>query len=754
MAVSLDAGPSITVHGDASTSRRSGRVPKPTAKVRVVEQISYQDNAELKDEINKLSNLVQDLLRRDAEREQFLKDCLRKIESLERELQEEKQRSDRHQRGLARSMHAVSTGPSDSALSLQGHPLHTAQNQPPPDKPKLTKQAAKQARNQAASKDLRVFARLPPENPLRNERAYDIYVFVREKLRPQVREALKGIDHVKTGLALLPWSADGAKVLLDNREQIAALLQAQTVEQRDTWIRACMANVPFTRHCLLTNTELEITAEELLEEIQIATKLKPEKAYFSRKDEVEKLGTVTAWYRAEAVRQLPRRLRLMGASVFVNLQFPKEKRSPQCHRCGGFHSERTCTRRKRCLKCSSPSHTTDQHRAPCGGTEGHDGCDCPFECPSCNGPHAAFDATCPIKPKVVKGVVQRRNKAQLRAIRAEGERSWRIATQQSHRHSHEEGQVMDCAPGNETQQEQATTICTRNGTESGYAAHVDILLIQEPSIRSEERRLTKCHPDFEIFTPVDNWTEVRPRVLTYLRRGTGLRGVHVRPLLDPSTDLLFLRLLSGTREVLTVINVYNAPCGSLRSGQAVRDIIAAWQPKPEDRVLITGDFNLHHWTWQPDATGSSDADNLVEWAEAASLVLLSPIGEATHEDGNTLDLCWASSNLYGASTSIETSLHTTSDHESLLTRVPLALTDIPSPTAGKFRLDTMDEKLFLDVLRRNIQPLRHTASNARDPQALDLLAQQLTDRLGEALTASTRRTLGRGPGRPYWNETC
>ncbi|GKT43653.1 uncharacterized protein ColSpa_03834 [Colletotrichum spaethianum] len=306
MAVSLDVGPTITVHGDASTSRRSGRVRKPTAKVRVVEQVSYQDNAELKDEINKLSNLVQDLLRRDAEREQFLKDCLKKIESLERELQEEKQQSDRHQRGLARSMHAVSTGPSESALSLQGHPLHTAQNQPTPvpsyaavasqplnrrqDKPKLTKQAAKQARNQAASKDLRVFARLPPDNPLRNERAYDIYAFVRENLSPQAREALKGIDHVKTGLALLPSSADGAKALLENREQIAALLQAQAVEQRDTWIRAYIANVPCTRHCLITNTELEITTEELLEEIQIVTKLKPEKAYFSRKDEVEKLG--------------------------------------------------------------------------------------------------------------------------------------------------------------------------------------------------------------------------------------------------------------------------------------------------------------------------------------------------------------------------------------------------------------------------------------------------------------------------------
>ncbi|KZL71882.1 endonuclease reverse, partial [Colletotrichum incanum] len=236
------------------TSRSMGD-PLITIRSRLSRTFSSQDNAELKEEINKLSNLAQDLLRRDAEREQFLKDCLKKIESLERELQEEKQRSDWHQRGLARSMHAVSTGPSESALSLQGYPLHTAQYQPPQDEPTSAKQAA----NRAASKDLRIFARLPPESPLRNERAYDIYIFVREKLSPQTREALKGIDHVKTGLALLPSSADGAKVLLDNGEQIAALLQAQAVEQRDTWIRAYIANVPYTRHCLLTNTELEIT---------------------------------------------------------------------------------------------------------------------------------------------------------------------------------------------------------------------------------------------------------------------------------------------------------------------------------------------------------------------------------------------------------------------------------------------------------------------------------------------------------------
>lgn len=305
---------------------------------------------------------------------------------------------------------------------------------------------------QVPLKDLHIFARLPPDSRLRNEKAYDLYAFLREKLPAPAREALKGINHIRTGLTLLPSSPKGAKVLLDHKSQITTLLKAHIIEQRDIWARAYIANVPCTRHCLITNTKLDITGEELLKKIQHATKLKPEKAFFSKKDEMEKLGTISAWFKVEAVRHLPRHLRLMGADVFVNLQFPKGRKSAQCHRCGGFHNERTCTRRKRCLKCSSTTYFTDAYRAPCGGTEGHNGYDCPLKCPSCNGPHAAFDATCPIRPKVVNGTIQRRDKAQLRAIRAEGARLWRMASQLSHIQTQRGESAMDGIIANELQQ--------------------------------------------------------------------------------------------------------------------------------------------------------------------------------------------------------------------------------------------------------------------------------------------------------------
>lgn len=288
-----------------------------------------------------------------------------------------------------------------------------------------------------------------------------------------------------------------------------------------------------------------------------------------------------------------------------------------------------------------------------------------------------------------------------------------------------------------------------------YAAQVDIILIQEPSIRSEERRLARFHPGYEISSPVDDWVKDRPRVLTYLRRGTGLRGVQLRPLPNPSTDLLFLQVFSGTRKILTIINVYNAPSGSIRPGETVRDILASPCSGPDDRYLIAGNLNLRPWNWQPEATTSSpEADSLIEWIETSNLALLSPIGEPTHKDGKTLDLTWVSGSLYGASTSIERSLYTTSDHESILTLIPLTPPATAILTSGRFRLDTMDKELFLDILKRNVQPIHRIASYPRDPSSLDLVAEQLTDALMEALKASTRRTLGKDTGRPYWDKNC
>ena len=99
------------------------------------------------------------------------------------------------------------------------------------------------------------------------------------------------------------------------------------------------------------------------------------------------------------------------------------------------------------------------------------------------------------------------------------------------------------------------------------AAHeerIDVLLIQEPYIFHDlPRQITRRHPGFDCFTPTDDWA-FKPRVFTFVRKGTGLKPEQIRtlgPLHAAARDLIFISLLSPRQQKLLILNIYNAPAG-------------------------------------------------------------------------------------------------------------------------------------------------------------------------------------------------
>src|ERR1700759_2685740 len=132
---------------------------------------------------------------------------------------------------------------------------------------------------------------------------------------------------------------------------------------------------------------------------------------------------------------------------------------------------------------------------------------------------------------------------------------------------------------------------------------VDILLIQEPYIYKElPRRITKWHPSYECFTPTDDWTSGKPRVLTYVRKRAGLQTSQVRLLADDCPalpDILFLHVSSPTGASLLVANVYNAPPGSIRASEAAKALIHLPITLFSQPSFLAGDLNLLHHRWQP-----------------------------------------------------------------------------------------------------------------------------------------------------------
>ena len=130
---------------------------------------------------------------------------------------------------------------------------------------------------------------------------------------------------------------------------------------------------------------------------------------------------------------------------------------------------------------------------------------------------------------------------------------------------------------------------------------VDVLLIQEPWIGANlEKRLSKRHRSYQAYAPGEEWKE-RPKVITYVRRQTSLRSVEKRQdilkITDEMPDILVLEVQpSVDEEPVYIINSYNSPVGSKQTGRSV-DIMMEVPVLLHKRMLIMGDFNLHHTDW-------------------------------------------------------------------------------------------------------------------------------------------------------------
>jgi ribonuclease HI len=291
-----------------------------------------------------------------------------------------------------------------------------------------------------------------------------------------------------------------------------------------------------------------------------------------------------------------------------------------------------------------------------------------------------------------------------------------------------------------------------------YSNHIDIILIQEPYIYKDlTRKITKRHPSYECFSPTDSWeTSGIPRVLTYIRRKSGIRASQLRPdsiSQETLSDLLLLQVSSCSGQSALIFNIYNAPVGAKRAGKAARALTCLPESYFSLPTLLAGDFNLHHNRWQPSLQHSPTtfAETFTEWLDRLGLLLTSEIDIPTHDKGNVLDLAFVSSSptLLGASTRVAHHLDATSDHRPLLTTLPWEQGPVETPQ--RLRFDTLDHTRFLTLLASNLANVRSSAGNKDE---LDCLANGITAAIHSSYTASANKSIPQGGGQQWWNTTC
>jgi hypothetical protein len=201
-----------------------------------------------------------------------------------------------------------------------------------------------------------------------------------------------------------------------------------------------------------------------------------------------------------------------------------------------------------------------------------------------------------------------------------------------------------------------------------------------------------------------------------------------------------------------ILNIYNAPVGVIRAGEAARALARFSESYFSLPTLLAGDLNLLHSRWQPSLQrpSTSFADIFTEWPGEHGLLLTSEIDIPTHDKGNVLDLAFVSNSLklLGASTKVAYNLDAT-DHRPFLTNLPWEQGPVETPP--RLRFNTFDHTRFLTLLASNLADVRSSAGNEDE---LDCLAKEISTATHSSYTASANKSIPQGGGQRWWNTTC
>lgn len=274
-----------------------------------------------------------------------------------------------------------------------------------------------------------------------------------------------------------------------------------------------------------------------------------------------------------------------------------------------------------------------------------------------------------------------------------------------------------------------------------FTQMIDVICVQEPYTSPSTK--TQNHPSYDCYAPTDSWDSIepdqreaeRPRVMTYVRKGAGLKTQQRRSI--QSRDLLWIDV-NG----YAILNVYRQPHSIV-----VMDYVTHLAPPPQ--CLVGGDFNAWHDMWEPGIQPANRGADLARWSADAAMDYIGTVGEPTQRSGHVLDLTF--SNISFAYSEIRQDMHSGSDHETQVTtipgrgRVPLEQVHhrVPEAELGKFA------GLVGNSIARLADPWDFTSTTQIDDFA---------EALGEAFTLAIqivgKPDRGGGTPAPWWTPEC
>jgi len=277
----------------------------------------------------------------------------------------------------------------------------------------------------------------------------------------------------------------------------------------------------------------------------------------------------------------------------------------------------------------------------------------------------------------------------------------------------------------------------------------DILALQEPYL--DYLGLTRANSHWNVIYPSNKNLENQNRIRSIILVNTNIQSAQVQQLKIQSSDITAIRITTNARTVL-IFNVYN----DNNHNQSIKTLAneweqheAEWSQLPATEIIVLGDFNRHHCTWEtrhndhltsPDRLLNPLLDLIVNMRLEMALPHDTPTLEARNTGNWTRpDNVWRNSDSPSPfiACDVDPSLRPgLTDHLPIISVIDL--TYIPSKQVERFNFKNVDWDNYNATLERHLMELTAMLANPLDTMEK---TERATNLLFEAISDTTREVV-------------
>ncbi|VVT45483.1 uncharacterized protein SAPINGB_P000765 [Magnusiomyces paraingens] len=207
---------------------------------------------------------------------------------------------------------------------------------------------------------------------------------------------------------------------------------------------------------------------------------------------------------------------------------------------------------------------------------------------------------------------------------------------------------------------------------------------------------------------------------------------------------------------ITIVNVYNQPKPSKKYPEPpVFEFLKREIKEQYSKIVIAGDYNLHHKEWESRAGPNTEADEVVEWLHENDMMLITPRNQKTYNNRTNIDLVYGSVDLLHRISFSGVDENTLSDHSIVEWDIYMSQSknrDEVFTSVKRLNIKNADWEKFDKELSSAIKDFNVHNKTLKSTDQIDDQAKVLEEVVKRAMAKSMKEVKVMKKSKRYWNQ--